>query len=37
MEQLFTLGIALGLAQWQLPRDMWDIFPGGMPYVSVNL
>ena len=37
MDQLFTLGIALGLAQWQLPREMWDILPGGMPYVCVNL
>lgn len=37
MDQLFTLGIALGLAKWQLPREMWEALPGGMPYVQVNL
>ena len=37
MEQLFQLGIALELAKWQLPRDMWKVLPGGMPYVTVNV
>ncbi len=37
MEQLFQLGLALKLAKWQLPREMWKMFPGGMPYVVVNL
>ena len=37
MDQLFTLGIALGLVDWQLPRDMWGMLPGGMPYVVVDL
>lgn len=37
MDQLFTMGIALGLAKWQLPREMWPVLPGGMPYVSVEL
>lgn len=36
MEQLFQLGIGLGLAKWQLPREMWAAFPGGMPYVVVD-
>jgi hypothetical protein len=36
MEQLFVLGIALGLARWLLPRDMWPAFPGGMPYVGID-
>lgn len=36
MEQLFCLGIALGMAHYLTPRDMWDIFPGGMPYLSVD-
>lgn len=36
MEQLFLLGIGLGLAKWQLPREMWDVLPGGMPYVVVD-
>lgn len=35
MDQLFTLGIGLGLAKWQLPRAMWRILPGGMPYVEI--
>ena len=37
MEALFCLGIAAGKAKWQLPRDMWDVLPGGMPYVVVLL
>lgn len=37
MDQLFTLGIALGLAKFQMPREMWDMFPGGMPYIEVSL
>lgn len=37
MEMLFQLGIGLGMADWILERDMWPVFPGGMPYVSVTL
>lgn len=36
MEALFCLGIGIGKAQWLLPRDMWQVFPGGMPYVSID-
>ena len=36
MEQLFLLGIALGIAEFQLPREVWGAFPGGMPYIVVN-
>lgn len=32
MEQLFQLGEGLGLIVCQMPRNMWDILPGGMPY-----
>lgn len=35
MELLFCLGIAAGKAKWMLPRDMWEVMPGGMPYVVV--
>lgn len=35
MESLFCLGIAAGKAKWLMPRDMWDVLPGGMPYVVV--
>lgn len=33
MEQLLVMGIALDLAGYCLPRDLWQAFPGGMPYV----
>ncbi len=36
MEQLFQLGIAIGKAEYQLPRDMWSTLPGGMPYLIIN-
>jgi hypothetical protein len=36
MEQLFLLGIATGQASVPMPRDLWSILPGGMPYVSVH-
>ena len=35
MEQLFQLGCALGLAQSQMPKDLWSVLPGGMPYYVV--
>lgn len=35
MEALFCLGIAASKAKWLLPRDMWSVLPGGMPYVGV--
>lgn len=37
MEELLVLGIGLGLANWLMPRQMWSIFPGGLPYVVLNL
>ena len=33
MEQLCVLAIGLGLAQWLMPRDVWSVLPGGMPYI----
>ena len=35
MEQLFVLGMGLRLAKCLLPREMWSVLPGGMPYYSV--
>lgn len=35
MDKLFMLGIAAGKAKWLLPRDMWGVLPGGVPYVAV--
>jgi len=35
-EQLVQLGIAIGEVEYCLPREMWDVFPGGMPYFMVK-
>ena len=35
MEQLFSLGQACGKVKCLMPRDMWSVLPGGMPYYSV--
>lgn len=35
-ERLFVLGIASGKARWLMPRKMWKMLPGSLPYVSVN-
>ena len=35
MEQLFVLGMGLRPAKCLLPREMWSVLPGGMPYYSV--
>lgn len=37
MEFLFTLGEALGYAKCLLPRDIWRVLPGGMPYYMVTV
>ena len=37
MEQLFVLGMGLGLVKYGLPRSMWNVLPGGMPYISIDL
>lgn len=33
VEALAVLAIGLKLGHFLMPRDMWKIFPGGMPYV----
>ena len=35
MELLFILGIATKQDGYCAPRDMWEAFPGGMPYCVV--
>lgn len=35
MDQLVCLGIAAGKIQALPPRDQWNIFPGGMPYITI--
>lgn len=32
-DNLLCLAIAIKHARIQFPRDMWDVFPGGVPYV----
>lgn len=36
VDQLVTLGLAIKKVKFQLPREMWSILPGGMPYFSVT-
>jgi len=36
MEQLFQLGIAIGMVTCPLPRAMWSLSPGGVPYYIIN-
>jgi hypothetical protein len=35
MEQLFCLGLGLKLVTEMMPRQMWKMLPGGMPYYSI--
>lgn len=36
MDELVALGNATGKLSFQLPREMWDVLPGGMPYLVIN-
>jgi hypothetical protein len=36
MDELLCLGIAAGMAAYCMPRDMWEMLPGGMPYVVLD-
>jgi hypothetical protein len=36
MEHLFMLGLASGLVTELLPREMWQVLPGEMPYYAVH-
>ena len=37
MEQLFCLGMGLGLVECQTSREMWSSLPGGMPYYVIDV
>jgi hypothetical protein len=37
MGHLFALGEALGVVTCQLPRELWAVLPGGMPYYVIKL
>lgn len=36
MGMLFALGIGCGLCSYTLPRDMWAILPGSVPYITID-
>lgn len=36
MEQLVQLGIAIGEVEFLMDRELWGVFPGGMPYFVVK-
>lgn len=36
IEWLIALGNALGLVTFSLPKEMWNVLPGGMPYFVVK-
>lgn len=36
MDELVILGNAIEKVKFQLPKEMWDVLPGGMPYLVVD-
>lgn len=36
IDQLVCLGIASGILKYLMPREMWEVLPGGMPYLVVS-
>lgn len=36
MDQLFQLGMAIGRVKCCLPREIWKVLPGGMPYYVIT-
>lgn len=36
MDALFCLGRAIGVADYLLPREMWAVCPGGLPYLYIK-
>lgn len=36
MDELVCLGNAIGKINFLMPRELWKMFPGGMPYVVVK-
>ena len=35
-EQLVVMAIGLGLMEYCMPREMWVILPGGVPYLMIK-
>lgn len=36
MDELVCLGVASNKLSFLMPREMWDMMPGGVPYIVVN-
>lgn len=36
MQLLVALGLGIGRVHFSLPREMWSVFPGGMPYFVIG-
>lgn len=36
-ESLFALASGLGMAKFVMPRESWDIFPSGIPYIVFDV
>jgi hypothetical protein len=36
VEQLVMLGIAIKRVQYAMPREMWSMFPGGVPFFTIS-
>ena len=36
MQELLLLGLAIEKIEYLLPREMWSILPGGMPYIKIR-
>jgi len=37
MENLFVLGMAIWSAECLMPRELWAVLPGGMPYFVIDV
>lgn len=36
VDELICLGVAIGKVSFPMPREMWSVLPGGMPYFVVH-
>lgn len=35
VDELLMLGLAIGRVRYVMPRELWSMFPGGMPYFVI--
>lgn len=36
VDELLALGVAAGYVRWSMPREMWRVLPGGVPYFIID-